>query len=239
MIARIAWWAALLAIGVVTVGLQLDRQATRTPLIAAGVPEPVRSSAQFPLAALALDSGDATRALDEAERLVRRRPMPAEHLRVLAQAQFAAGDVDASALTIQYAAQRGWREPLAQETMLQLALAAGDGPEAARRYMALLLNSDSDEDKLRELGSALLAEPGSPAHQTIVEIAAGGERWHNTFLRRGAMVMPPDAFSEIVNAAAAKGANFDCKLLEQIELRVTRRDASAGARIGAVIADHC
>ena len=67
-----------------------------------GVPELFRSAAQFPIAANALAGPDPVLALSEAEKLVIRRPMPAEHLRVLAQAQaqFAAGDYNQGTLTI-------------------------------------------------------------------------------------------------------------------------------------------
>ncbi|MAY20103.1 MAG: hypothetical protein CL955_05750, partial [Erythrobacteraceae bacterium] len=73
----------LAGIAIVTAGLQLDRQARKTPAMAQSVPEIVRSSAQLPVAAGALSSDNPQYALAEAERLIRRRPMPAEHLRLL------------------------------------------------------------------------------------------------------------------------------------------------------------
>jgi hypothetical protein len=239
MIARLVWWAALLVVAVVTIGVQLDRQAMRNPLIAASVPEPFRASAQVAVAAFALEGDDPARSLAEAQRLIRRRPLPAEHLRLLAQAQFANGDPDASALTLQYAAQRGWREPLVQEAMLQLALAVGDQAEAARRYAALLVRNDTDNGKLIALGPAVMSEPGSAARQTLIEIIGGSERWHGAFLRRGAMVMPPDAFAEIVNATAANGVGYECGGLMQSETLVRARDSAAADIIAAVGAKRC
>ena len=167
MIAGIAWRVALVAVALVTAGVQLDRQSEKTPAFAQSVPAPLRSVAQLPIAAYALDADNHAYTLAEAERLVRRRPLPALHLRILAQAQFVAGEADQSALTIQYAAQRGWREPLAQESVLRLALANSDMPEAARRFAALFLRRDTEDALLEELAPQVLAEPGSITAHTL------------------------------------------------------------------------
>lgn len=239
MIARLFWWALLGAIAVVVIGVQLDRQSRKTPALAASVPEVFRSSAQFPIAAFALNGEDPQRALSEAERLVRRRPLPAEHLRVLAQAQFAAGQTEQSTLTIQYAAQRGWREPLAQEAMLRLASEVGDESEAARRFAALFLRRDTTDALLEETAAIVLAVPGGEGRQTLTEIVAGGDRWHDKFLRRGARVIPPKAFVEIVSGAIASGSQFDCPILYQVEPVLSSRDQSAGDSLSSIIEDHC
>lgn len=239
MIARTAWLAILTVLALIMAGLQLDRQTRRTSSIAQGVPEMFRSAAQFPIAANALAGPDPALALAEAEKLVRRRPMPAEHLRVLAQAQIAAGDYNQGTLTIQYAAQRGWRDPLAQESMLRLALSAGDAPEAARRYAALFLRRDTQDALLEELGPEVLAEPGGAGRTTLVDIVSGGERWHNQFMNRGARVMPPDAFTEIVTATVAKGTNYDCGLLQQAGRVISARDEDAGESFAAIVDSQC
>ncbi|BDI59519.1 hypothetical protein [Qipengyuania nanhaisediminis] len=239
MIAGINWRLALLAIAIVTAGVQLDRQSGKTLGLASEVPEPVRSVAQRPIAALALDSDDPDRMLVEARRLVERRPIPAEHLRILAQAQFAAGDAQSSALTIQYAAQRGWREPLAQETLLRLALDAGDAAEAAKRYAALFLRRNTEDALLEELGTAVLAEPGGEGRRTLTGIVSGGTRWHNQFLQRGARVMPADAFIEIVRETSENGTRFDCEALSLASKTLARRDDSASAEFEKMVARNC
>ncbi len=239
MIGGIVWRIALLAIALITVGVQLDRQARKTPQIAASVPDPFRSASQRPFAAYALDGEDPEFALAEAARLVRRRPYPAEHLRILAQAQFAAGRFEDSQLTIQYAAQRGWREPLAQEALLRLALDAGDNDEAARRYAALFLRRDTEDALLEELGPRVLAESGGEGRTTLAQIVGGGERWHNQFLRRGSRVMPPDAFAEIVVSTSQAGTRFDCTVLGQVAGSVGHRDEEAGSQIAAIVEDQC
>ena len=239
MISGIIWRVLLVVIAVVTIGLQFDRQTRRSAAIAENVPELFRSAAQFPVAARALAGDDPAFALAEAERLIERRPLPAEHLRILAQAQFAAGQVEESSLSIQYAAQRGWRDPLAQESMLRLALAAGNAPEAARRYAALFLRRDTEDALLEELGPAVLDEAGGEGRQTLITIVGGGERWHNQFLSRGARVMPSSAFAEIVTATTANGTQFDCRLLEQTERAVRTRDEAAADALSVILEAQC
>jgi len=229
MIARTLWFTSLIALALVTIGVQMDRQSRKNPWLAPVVPEIFRSSAQLPVAAYAIDSGDAMLGLAEAEKLVRRRPMPAEHLRLLAQAQYAASDLEASSLTIQYAAQRGWRDPLIQESMLQLALAAGDPAEAARRYAALFVSRDTEDLLLEQLGSRVFEEPTGEAQRVFAEIVAGGARWQNQFLQRGARVLPADAFAKTVMDASKKGADFECRLVGQAVKTIERRDVAVAA----------
>ena len=239
MIGGLLWRIVLVGVAIVAAGVQYDRQSGKTMAFAQSVPEPVRSVAQRPIAAIALDADNPEYALSEAELLVARRPLPAVHLRILAQAQFAAGQVEESGLTIQYAAQRGWREPLAQETMLRLALAANDMPEAARRYAALFLRRDTADTLLEELGPQVLAEPGGEGRQTLIDIVGGGERWHNQFLRRGSRVMPPDAFVEIVTETSENGARYECTLLNGIGRTVSQRDQEAGVNLSRLVQAQC
>ena len=239
MIGGIIWRLALVAVALVTAGVQLDRQSGKTIVFAESVPGPLRSVAQRPVAALALDGENPEYALAEAERLVRRRPLPAEHLRILAQAQFAANDPEASALTIQYAAQRGWREPLAQEAMLRLAIDANDADEAARRYAALFLRRDTADALLEELGPAVLSEPGGEGRKTLAGIVDGGTRWHNQFLQRGSRVMPADAFAEIVATTIEGGTRYDCAPLQQVVATVTQRNEAVGEEFARLVESQC
>lgn len=221
MIARSSWFAILAILALVMAGLQLDRQTRRNTSFAEGVPEIFRSAAQFPIAARALSGPEPAIALAEAEKLVRRRPLPAEHLRVLAQAQIAAGDYNQGTITIQYAAQRGWRDPLAQESMLRLALSAGDKAEAARRYAALFLRRDTQDTLLLEFGPLVLAEAGGDGRATLAEIVSGGARWHTQFMNRGSRVLPPDAFAEIIETTISNGTRYDCAMLQRaVEIAV-------------------
>lgn len=165
--------------------------------------------------------------------------MPAEYLTLLAVAQAKAGQAEAAGLTIQIAGQRGWREPVAQEAVLRLALGAGDKAEAARRYAALFLRSGTPDALLLELGPEVLDEPGGAGQQTMVDIVAGGERWYERFLQRGPQVMPPAAFAAITAESIKRGAAFDCEVLGQSIAAVQQRDAAAGAQLSAAAAGKC
>lgn len=239
MIARVIWWSALLALAVVTTFLQLDRQSEANPALASLVPVPLRGYAQVPIAGMASEGDDAALALAEARRLVRRRPVPAEHLTLLAVAQTKAGAADQAGLTIQIAAQRGWREPLAQEAVLRLALAAGDKPEAARRYAALFLRAATPDTLLREYGPAVLDEPDGPGQRTLVDIVSGTDRWNDNFLRRGLQVMPTAAFTDIATATIARGTRYDCGALAQVIKGLRQRDEASAARLASAASAEC
>lgn len=239
MIGRIVWFAALAGLALLTAGLQLDLHSRTVPAAAPMVPAPLRNYAQVQITAQALGNAEPAAALAEAERLVHRRPAPAENLAMLAIAQARAGQDEAAGQTIQIAGQRGWREAATQEAVLRLALAAGDQSEAARRYAALFLNERTPNALLETLGPAVLDEPGGQGQQTMVALIVGGERWHATFLRRGAMVMPPAAFSAIAGEALAKNAVFDCRVLGQTVTTLGQRDKDAAARLSAAAARRC
>ncbi|HSF11645.1 MAG TPA: hypothetical protein VLA50_01620 [Erythrobacter sp.] len=233
MIGRIIWWTLLVAVAGLTTALQLDKQADVTPSLAPLVPAPLRNYAQAQIAAQTAAAEDPARALAEAQALVIRRPLPAEYLSLLAVAQAKDGQAEQSGLTIQIAGQRGWREPVAQEAVLRLALNAGDKAEAARRYAALFLRAETPDTLLLELGPQVFDTPGGPGETTLIDIVAGGERWHNQFMRRGALVMPPAAFSAVTRAAAERGVEFDCALLEQAMKTLERRDPAAAQSLAA------
>jgi hypothetical protein len=233
MIGRIIWWAMLAVIALITTALQVDKQAEVTPALAPLVPEPLRDFAQTRIAAQAATGDDTARALAEAQILVQRRPLPAEYLALLAVAQANARQTEQSGLTIQIAGQRGWREPVAQEAVLRLALNAGDTAEAARRYAALFLRAETPDTLLMELGPRVFDTAGGPGEATLIDIVAGGERWHPQFLRRGALVMPPATFSAVTRAVAKRGARFDCAELARAIKALERHDAAAAQSLAA------
>ncbi|MCZ8135474.1 MAG: hypothetical protein O9266_04150 [Porphyrobacter sp.] len=239
MIGKVLWPALLLALAVVTGFLQIDRQADLTPSLAPLVPQGLRNYAQPRIAAIAADGSDSALALEEAKRLVQRRPVPAEHLTLLAVAQTKAGELEQAGLTIQIAAQRGWREPIAQEAVLRLALDAGDKPEAARRFAALFLRDATPNALLEELAPAVLDEAGGPGQGTLVDIISGTDRWHDTFLRRGGQVMPPPAFADIAVGSMARGTRFDCAVLSQTLKGLRQKDEASAARVAAAAPKDC
>ncbi|MCL9983465.1 MAG: hypothetical protein NBV60_09950 [Erythrobacter sp.] len=239
MIGRIIWLAGLAALAVLTTVPQIDKQSELVPALAPSVPGPLRNFAQTQIAARAAEGNDPAAAVAEARLLVQRRPVPAEYLTLLAVAQAKAGNVEAAGLAIQIAGQRGWREPVAQEAVLRLALGAGDKAEAARRYAALFLRQNTPDALLTEFGPAVLDEPGGPGQRTMVDIVAGGERWYERFLQRGPQVMPPAAFAAITADSIKRGAEFDCEALGQSIAALRPRDAAAAGQLAAAAAKRC
>lgn len=239
MIARLAWYSALAAVAAVTASVQLDRQSAIVPSMASLTPEPARAFAQAQIAAQTLRAGPPERALVEARTLVERRPIPAEALRLLAQAQLAAGKEEEGFITIQVAAKRGWRDPVAQEAMLRLAVAVGDEAEAARRYTALMLQSRTEDALLTEFGEVLCATGDGAAARSIVDVLAGTDRWTNAFVARGARVLPPEAYAEIIAEALDKGAEIDCDQVQRILRPLGKRSEAATKKLERTLERTC
>lgn len=239
MIGRIVWFTSLIAAALLTVSLQLDRHAKNAEAVASAVPEPVRNYAQVQITRQALAGNDAALAVAEAQELVRRRPLPAENITLLAIAQAKAGQTELAARTIQVAGQRGWRDPVPQEAMLRLALAAGDRSEAARRYAALFLRSRTPDSVLAAFGPAVLDGPDRSGRDTLVAVVVGSDRWHSLFLRRGAKVMPTGAFATIAADSIARGVSFNCKDLRSSIRLLERRDKAAAANLSVAAQARC
>lgn len=105
--------------------------------------------------------------------------MPAEHLTMLSAAQARAGETSAANFTIQLAAQREWREPIAQETVLRNALATGDKAEAARRFTTLFRRNATSDELLTTLAPQVFDAQGGAGRQTFADELAGGTRGTN------------------------------------------------------------
>lgn len=239
MMRRALWILLLLGIAALTTALQLDRQSATAPELAVHVPGPLRGYAQTQIAAAALERDDPAAALAAAEDLVHRRPMAGEHLTLLAAAQAKAGEVEAAAFTIQMAARRGWRDPIAQESVLRMALEAGDQAEAARRYAALFRRSATPDDLLVALAPQVLGEPNGAGQQTFAQIVAGAPAWYDMFLQRGAQVMPPATFGAVLGLALERGGLFACEPLGRSIAELGKRDAAAAAKLAGPAARRC
>lgn len=208
---RWLWWAFLVALAFVTVAAQLDRASQGRPELSLFVPKPFRSFAQETIALLALTAGDSAAARDEAQRLVRRRPMPAEHLFALGLAEMRTGHPQAFAADFRAASTRGWRFSPLQVTAAQAALASGDVKGAANRVAALWA-ADSGNAVLPGLTKALLAAPGGP--EAFAMPLAQTHVWSANFLGAlPALVEPPIGLRTVL-AARRAGARFDCAALK-------------------------
>lgn len=237
MIFRTLWILCILAVASVTAGVQLDRQARFNPTFVASVPEPFRAFSQRHVTVEALRDGNKALALTEARELVARRPMPAEHLRLLSLAEFEAGSAEQSVYSIQLAARRGWRDRSSQETMLNLAVAAGDQTEAARRFAALFARGGLEELELRAFAQKVFGPGSGPARTEFANILSEADRWLRVYLRQGPGVFPTDAFIDITKQAKDAGASFQCENAERTVERLRRMDRAASDALSATFGD--
>lgn len=224
MIGRWSWRAAMALLAAIAVMAQLDRASVLRPEVSLIVPPAFRSFAQSPIALIAMTQGDAPKALEEARRLVRRRPLPAEHLFVLAMADLQSGRTQGFADAFRTASTRGWRFGPLQVFAAQTALERGDVRGAANRVAALWA-AEADNPSREPLTRALLAAPGGadafavPLAQTHV--------WSDKFLAGGADLAPPQVALRTVRMAQAKGARFDCDALRGFYRALTTRGLAA------------
>jgi hypothetical protein len=213
VIGRAAWLLGIAGLGVLAAGAQLDRQSQDDPSLARHVPTPFRSFAQLHLASEALAGGSRAQAMAEARRLVRRRPMPAESLYLLAGAQQQAGDVEHSLVTVQHSALRGWRLPPAQDVMFRIAMASGDLTEAANRLAALWAAAPADAAR-DELTRVLLAAPGGP--QAFARPLSGTRIWRDEFAGTALDIAPAGQVAATMMQARRLGARFDCARISDL-----------------------
>ena len=228
MIWRLAWWAALLATALVAIAAQLDRSARFDPAMAPLAPEPFRGFAQQRLAEAALAQGDPAMAVSLARELVIRRPAPAEHLSLLGRAAVLDGDEDLALAALGAAAERGWRDPTAQNAVAAAALARGEFPVAARRVAALWA-IDADREYLDPLTQALLAEPeGRDA--LALEMAQAGH-WRDKFLAPASGLASPADYGDLIAKARQAGADLPCNRLRPAIERLSKEGAVAEAAL--------
>ncbi len=209
---RLLWRAVLAALALIAVGAQLDRASYLRPELSVFVPRPFRSFAQPPTALLALSENNPKAALAETRLLVRRRPMPAEHLFMLGMAEMGDGRPQGFANAVRTASTRGWRFTPLQVTAAQAALLAGDLPGAANRVAALWAG-DAGDPAVVPLTKALLEAPGGaeafavPLAQTHV--------WSNNFVAQASGITSPTNALKVVMAAYRANASFDCVTLRR------------------------
>lgn len=222
---RYAWISLMILLAVLASGAELDRQSRRSPMLAPLVPPMFRSFAQAQQVIATVRSAEPAEALKAAQLLVQRRPIPAEHLSLLAIAKARNGDNEAALLLLQKAARRGWRDSIAQQTMFGIAFNAGDMAESSRRIAALWAIRENQMPLVASTAKVLATPEGRRA--MAATLSTNGV-WTNTFLtaRDG---VPPEHFAETLALAAAQGAHLDCAILQRTEqqYKKDRHDAAA------------
>lgn len=188
------WLFALGFIAAITVFAQVDRQSRISPEVARYVPEVFASFAQRHATAQDLLDRNPETATEVARGLVANRPMPAENLRMYAQARALAGDEQQAVAAIVQAAQRGWRDEPTQRAMLEIALEAGDRREAARRLAALWALSQ-DRALLEPLANRVLVQ--EDAREEMARLLAEEPRWQAGFDRLAPVLLEPAILRDI------------------------------------------
>ncbi len=213
MIARSIWWAVLSIIAVVTVFAQLDRSTRFTPSYSVLVPQAFAGFAAERTAQRAVLAQEGEASLAAARALVAARPVPAEHLTLLAQAQIQAGQNDAAIATLEAATKRGWRDPLAQMAAAQAALADGAHEAAALRLNALFATGLVPDQSAAGLAILLTSEGGREA---FAQRLAGEGRWQDALLNRVRNEIAPADLAPTLALAQEQGAELSCGVLQRI-----------------------
>ena len=201
------WYSGLIVVACVATIAQIDRHALEAPSLTYLVPDRFRNFALIRQAATEAETGVPNKAVADARRLVALHPIPAENLTILAIAEHKAGNDKRSADALTLAAQRGWREPLAQRSVALAAAGSGEGDMAADRLIALWKTS-TGRPYAYNLTPTLLDEPGIRTHFAFM--LESGESWGRLFLKWGSINLSSPVFVDVIEKASSNGSAFDC-----------------------------
>ena len=221
MIMRVVWTALLAGVAMVTIFAQIDRSARFSPALSGTVPEQFRGFAQQRLTEAALVERDPERSLMLARQLIRVRPLPADHIALLARAQLLAGDREAAIGALQAAGMRGWREAVSQRAMLEAALASGNYAVAAQRLGAMMATGNLEAEERREY--ALRITQSDEGREALAAAMAAGGYWQTNFVRQANGYLPPEHFADLAARAAQHGAVLSCDVLDDVAQRFERQ----------------
>lgn len=210
-VAWIAWCALLLVVAGAVVVAELDRASRRDARIAERVPAPFRSFAQEQITLARIKAGDKDGGLSAARTLVRRRPIPADNLFLLAVANNIAGHSKMADEVLGVSAVRGWRVPQIQLAMIYAALANGKVDVASARLLALW-ETGSDDDVLAQPVSAVFAAPGGP--EAFGRSIASSHTLTDSIVQRMPQFVSPSAYMRMIDASVAAGRRFGCAQLQ-------------------------
>ncbi len=213
---RAIYFLVLAALAAVVTGVQLDRQAYGDPQAASLVPGPFRGVAQQRLLEASAAQDQAPAMLSQARDLVGKRPLPARHLLLFAQAAEREGERDLAIAAIEVAAARGWREPGPQLAVAQAGLLSGNYPASAQRLAALVATGAATEETDLLL-AAIMAEQGG--REALADLLTGEGAWKRYFIQRLAAVGGDGDLAETIAMARDRGAVLDCAQVRSVAER--------------------
>ncbi|WP_260926835.1 hypothetical protein [Novosphingobium sp. 9] len=221
---RLVWILALAFVGMLVVGVELDRSARMDSSLDDYVPALFQSFAlENEVDGAGSQSLDGEQ-LDDARKLLRQRPVPAEHLRALALAEIAAGNDAVGQQAMAFAAGRGWRDPVVQATMVRAGAQAGAWDIAAQR-LAALWAVVNDRQTLNDL-THLVAQT-EQGRAALAQQLAGNIPARDGMMRWIAGNLTPQQAASVAMAAQAHGARFDCGQMADVARKVVVSDGDA------------
>ena len=209
MLRTFPWLAVCVAVAILALFLQMDRQSRYDPAISSRVPVRFRSFAQIHLVAEALDRREAD-AFALARALVVKRPIPAEHLALLGLAAAGQGRPALAEQAIIVSAQRGWRVPMTQQAIALAAIEQGQSRAAADRLIALW-RTDSDPRAITLVTAPVLEQ--REARTAFARSMAESPAVQAHFLEWGPANLDPALFADAVAQTVRVGGQVDCALL--------------------------
>lgn len=213
MIGRVFWLALLAALAMVATLAQLDRASRSAPAIAPLVPAPFQGFAAERLSEAAIAAEDGTAALKAATRLVHARPLPAEHLRLLAQAAALRDDQERAIAALEAATTRGWRDPVVQLAAGQSALMQGQYEAATQRLGAMFASNIAPQQR-DALMAELVKSPGG--RDAFARYLAVPTRGRDAAITMAGRTISPEVLAPILAQADSGEAILPCAPLRVI-----------------------
>ncbi|QZH76388.1 MAG: hypothetical protein JY451_07610 [Erythrobacter sp.] len=227
MIGRAIWFTLLTLLALLATVAQVDRRSRYDGELASLVPSAYVGFASEQRTRQALAQGYGERALAEAQRLLRYRPLPANHLTMLALAEGMQSNAASATAALEVAAARSWRDPLPQAASAQAALTQGEHTIAAQRVSALLATGELP-DRAGELFARLVASP--EGREAMAARYAAPGHWQANSLTGAALVARPPDIARALELALEMGAELPCdrllRLAEDFVRRGYAKDAS-------------
>ncbi|MEG8222605.1 hypothetical protein OSJ57_18560 [Sphingomonas sp. HH69] len=206
------WVALLCGVAVVAIPAEIDRESLRHPGLAQSVPAPLRSFAQTAIVVDALESSDSKGDLDQAEELVRRRPVPEESLASLGLTAARQGNDTLTTNAFYLAGGHGWRVPQVQEYAAASAMETQQPTLAAYR-LAALWKTRNTSDITKQLTVQLLAIPDG--RKEFARLLTQGGSGMPDFLNWVGLGLPPQLIAKTLLAMRRTGYPFDCTDMSQ------------------------
>lgn len=210
---KIAWVLLCVALAICAFGLEMDRQSRQDVRFAGLTPKPFRAFAQTAIAEGLLSAEDGAHAVPAAMRAIRREPMAAEPIALLARAQYLAKNEAAAEQPLIVAAGRGWRDAFTQKVMASAAVSTGEYEIAASRLLGFLASRKAGTGMDDPIVRSMLAHPQVRA--AFGKQLASMPLLPLAFTMHGAANVSPDVYADVLLAYRAAGGTANCNVISR------------------------